>query len=807
MPTKKTYKKNSNNKKSIKPSIFYEVISIISLALSFFLIIAIFIPNGGGFIGNFLSGLLKSLFGLGSYFIPFIVVGLCIYTLLGKETYLLINRIIIGGVLFLLAITLLHINNFSNRDSYTSFSIFINNFDSFFVTNGGFIGALIGNFTLTIFGGIGAYIVIITSIIVLLILLTGRSLISSIVNASLTFKDIFNNFLHNIKTDELLNEYEEDKNDFSSLIDIEEENYTFENTYQKETKPKKIRLVHEDIELNNKPTQEPLNDIKIMGVDIENNNTTKDKTIKEEVFITTSSKLSLQNNKEDASHKINFDINNVVANVEYQFPSIELLGKPPSISSNTKKSQILENSKKLEDTLKSFGVSAKVIEVSKGPTVTRYELSPGAGVKVSKISGLADDLALSLAANGIRIEAPIPGKSAVGIEVPNAETQAVYFREVLESDTFKHFPSKLAFALGKDIAGNVIVSDISKMPHLLIAGATGSGKSVCINTLIVSLIYKSSPEEVKLIMIDPKVVELSVYNGIPHLMIPVVTDPKKAAGALNWAVKEMLKRYELFATTNVRDLKGYNDIAKNQGEPTLPQIVIIIDELADLMMAAPGEVEDAICRLAQMARAAGLHLIIATQRPSVDVITGVIKANVPSRLAFSVSSGVDSRTILDTVGAEKLLGRGDMLFCPIGMNKPIRIQGAFITDKEVESIVEFLKPLNTKAYDQEVIDNITSSSKVLDINQDTDELFEVAVSFVIEKQKASASLLQRQFRIGYQRASRLIESLQDQGIVGPEDGSKPRKVLMTSTQWESLKQGSYNKENITTDKQGDTNEL
>jgi DNA segregation ATPase FtsK/SpoIIIE, S-DNA-T family len=435
--------------------------------------------------------------------------------------------------------------------------------------------------------------------------------------------------------------------------------------------------------------------------------------------------------------------------IVYEFPYLELLNKTPLTHGEASKAQILENSKKLEDTLKSFGVEAKVVEVSKGPTVTRYELSPGQGVKVSKISGLADDLALNLAASGIRIEAPIPGKAAVGIEIPNKETTPVFLREVLEDESFKSFPSSLAFGLGKDIAGKTVVADIAKMPHMLIAGATGSGKSVCINTLITSLIYKSSPRDVKLLMIDPKVVELSIYNGIPHLLIPVVTEPKKAAGALNWAVSEMISRYNYFAETSVRDLKGYNEVLEERGVQKLPQIVIIIDELADLMMVAPGEVEDAICRLAQMARAAGIHLIIATQRPSVDVITGLIKANIPSRLAFSVSSGIDSRTILDSVGAEKLLGKGDMLFFPVGMSKPQRVQGAFISDKEVENIVKFIKGGKEQNYDQEMIDKITATKNTNIVNSEVDEFFMEAISFVIQKDKASASMLQRQATIGH----------------------------------------------------------
>ncbi|MDR1558882.1 MAG: DNA translocase FtsK, partial [Clostridiales bacterium] len=442
----------------------------------------------------------------------------------------------------------------------------------------------------------------------------------------------------------------------------------------------------------------------------------------------------------------------------YTMPSVEFLNRNPGLGATESRAQILDNSYKLEETLRSFKVEAKVIEVSVGPTVTRYELSPGQGVKVSSIANLSNDLALSLAAAGIRIEAPIPGKSAVGIEIPNKDMQPVFLREIIEDDAFRKFPSKLAFAVGKDIAGNTVVADVAKMPHLLIAGATGSGKSVCINTLITSILYKAKPNEVKLLMVDPKVVELSVYNGIPHLLVPVVTDCKKASAALNWAVAEMDIRYNLFAETNVRDLKSYNAIKAERGETdVLPQIVIIIDELADLMMVAKGEIEELICRLAQKARAAGLHLIIATQRPSVDVITGLIKANIPSRLAFSVSSGTDSRTVLDMTGAEKLLGKGDMLFLPVGLNKPVRIQCGFISDREVENIVNFLKEQNPVSTNQEMSERVTDINRLGESSDDLDQFYNEAVEFLISKGKGSASMLQRQFRIGYNRASRLIE--------------------------------------------------
>jgi len=472
---------------------------------------------------------------------------------------------------------------------------------------------------------------------------------------------------------------------------------------------------------------------------------------------------------------------------DYQLPSTDFLAKheAPDNAMETR-TQILKNSRTLEETLRSFKVEAKVIAVSVGPTVTRYDLSPGPGVKVSAIANLSNDLALSLAAQGIRIEAPIPGKSAVGIEIPNRDPQPVFLRDILEDERFINFPSNLAFAVGKDIAGEPVVADIARMPHLLIAGATGSGKSVCINTLITSILYMARPDEVKLLMIDPKVVELSVYNGIPHLLIPVVTDPKKASGALSWAVAEMDDRYNKFAETGCRDLKGYNRNLQENGEQPLPQIVIIIDELADLMMVAKGEVEESICRLAQKARAAGLHLIVATQRPSVDVITGLIKANIPSRLAFAVSSGTDSRTVLDMYGAEKLLGKGDMLFLPMGQNKPIRVQGGFVSDKEVETIVNFLREQTPVEHSAEMVEQVTSPAARLAVGGELDEFFHEAVEFILTKGKASTSVLQRQFRIGYNRASRLMEDLEKRGIVGPEDGVKPRKVLISRTEYEEV---------------------
>lgn len=485
----------------------------------------------------------------------------------------------------------------------------------------------------------------------------------------------------------------------------------------------------------------------------------------------------------------------------YIFPPINLLKETKNDLSEDVPEEMKANAQLLVDTLNSFGVQTRIIDIARGPAVTRYELQPSAGVKISKITGLADDIALNLAAAGVRIEAPIPNKAAVGIEVPNKTISMVGIREMIDCDAFLDAQSKLTVALGKDISGNITTADIGKMPHVLIAGATGSGKSVCINSIIISLLYKSTPDEVRLLMIDPKVVELGVYNGIPHLLVPVVTDPRKAAGALNWAVSEMLGRYKIFADNAVRDLKGYNKLAREAENPLspMPEIVIIIDELADLMMAAPNEVEDAICRLAQMARAAGMHLVIATQRPSVDVITGVIKANIPSRIAFAVSSQVDSRTILDGGGAEKLLGRGDMLFLPVGVSKPTRVQGCYVSDKEVEKVVKFVKDSQNSEYDENIMLEIERQAVVEKGKSNTsdgggfsaeDEMLSKAIEVVIEVGQCSTSLLQRKLKLGYARAARIVDEMEERGIVGPFEGSKPRPVLITRQQWVEMKMNS-----------------
>ena len=489
----------------------------------------------------------------------------------------------------------------------------------------------------------------------------------------------------------------------------------------------------------------------------------------------------------------------------YQIPSIDFLQNGVSRAGDPAVDQEMkEKAGILVDTLKSFGVTVRITGIFRGPSVTRYEIQPAAGIKVSKITGLADDIALSLAAQGVRIEAPIPGKPAIGIEVPNSHKDTVSLREILESDSFRSSKSKLAFAVGRDSAGNAVIGDIARLPHMIIAGATGSGKSVCTNSIIMSILYHATPEEVKLILIDPKIVEFTVYEGIPHLLIPVVTDPKKAAGALNWAVQEMQRRYNLFAENSVRDLGDYNAAAAQPNSPLepMPQIVVIIDELADLMMTTSKEVEDAICRLAQKARAAGMHLIIATQRPTTDIITGLIKANIPSRIALSVMSQVDSRTILDTGGAEKLLGHGDMLYLPNGKIKPVRVQGCFTSTKEIEKVVDFIKSQTQSEYSNEIMEQVEQNIPVTKAEGKTKEqrkdsgepepgsdedIFERAIEVVVEAGQASTSSLQRRLKLGYARAARIMDELEEKGIIGPYEGAKPRRVLMSKEQFAERK--------------------
>ncbi|NMA86555.1 MAG: DNA translocase FtsK [Tissierellia bacterium] len=590
---------------------------------------------------------------------------------------------------------------------------------------GGIIGASFAYLFLKLFGSIGSYIILLFII-----------LISAILFTEISLKDIFRKNKIKIKGKEKKENKKPIKKQKKVFIPNEEEDFNLDN--------KGTIAIHDYTKKQN--TAKP---------DAEDKN------------------------------KSNSNQNSIL---NYELPKTDMLKDIIRNDTNDKK-EILSNAKKIEDTMKSFGIEASVLQINRGPTITCYELQPAAGVKVSKIVNLSDDLALNLASSDIRIEAPIPGKSVVGIEVPNKIKDSVGLKELLDSDEFLSLDSKLPLTLGKNIAGNPIISSIDKMPHLLIAGATGSGKSVCINTIIMSILFRAYPHEVKLLLIDPKVVELSIYNGIPHLLIPVVTDPKKAASSLNWAVEEMEKRYKLFAKNNVRDIDSYNNKFSKDIDNKLPKIVIIIDELADLMMVAAQEIEDYICRLAQMARAAGIYLIIATQRPSVDVITGIIKANIPSRISFQVSSQVDSRTILDISGAEKLLGKGDMLFFPSNYSRPIRVQGAFVSDEEVEKVVEYLKNQKLTEYNDEIIESIEENISVDNLKGDSDELLIDAINLVVEEGQASISLLQRRLRIGYARAARIVDEMEAKGIVGGFEGSKPRKVLIDKEELETILRG------------------
>ncbi|MFQ9696494.1 MAG: DNA translocase FtsK 4TM domain-containing protein, partial [Zhenhengia sp.] len=718
--------------------------------ISLLILVSLF-TDQAGLVGTGIKTLFVGCFGMAGYLLPFAIIIVGYYYL--KNAINELYKFLAYSIPFLLILmSFCHLLMFGKDEFFTLWRLDFFKEPSFL--NGGLIGALVGELLLTLLGLYGSYIILVVLAGIWILAVTRFPIFAWL-------SDIGIRFLEHLK-----------------------EAFTQFNSQRKEKvhRPKKLEV--ESINQEKLIARELLEEVAVTSEQVETFYEHPPIVLDEQVPVEVEASQDAQETHVK-NQPVAAEMNVFEAGEEldvamhqddtYVFPSIQLLKKGEGSSQKTSSRASLSNAKKLEDTLLSFGVEAKVTQINKGPTVTRYELQPKQGVKVSKIVNLADDIALNLAASGIRIEAPIPGKAAVGIEVPNDTSEMVYLRDVIESDQFAAFPSKLAFALGKDIAGKPIVADIGKMPHILIAGATGSGKSVCINTLITSILYKASPKEVKLIMIDPKVVELNVYNGIPHLMIPVVTDPKKAAGALCWAVNEMTKRYQLFADNNVRDMKGYNNKVTDENLK-MPSIIIIIDELADLMMTAAKEVEDAICRLAQMARAAGIHLVIATQRPSVDVITGVIKANIPSRLAFAVSSGIDSRTILDSNGAEKLLGKGDMLFCPIGESKPLRIQGAFVSDQEVEAIVEAVKMSGEVQYEETVMESIHAPAIAIE-GDGEDELLTQAIQLASGKEKLSISMLQRYFRIGFNRASRLMEMLEARGIVGPDEGSKPRKVL------------------------------
>ena len=767
------------------------------------ILLAILIYTKSGYIGEHLSPILGGIMGVIKYIIPIGTFLIAIYMTTEDKEYL-ISKLIQYGIFLVCIATILSVFQFSNGN------ISINSdfqeavkkgYELGEINNGGgAIGTAIASVLIGLLGEIGTVILCIGIAAILLVFMFGikpAEMIADFVETrreSREEKRIEREEMKAAKMQDEPKERKETKRE-RRLREKEEQRKQAEELAEQLT----INLNENSNEDNKKLKKYDYKDDDLIPFNINGKFKDKNEAKNEEkanpdVIEANLFKEEQETKEEKVKQVLQLEHTLTVEDEAYEFPPIQLLAEGDKKGVKGGKKAVADTATKLQKTLYSFGVSAKVENVSVGPAITRYELKPAEGVRVSKIANLADDIALNLAAETIRIEAPIPGKQAVGIEVPNKENEIVPLRDIIDCDEFKNHKSKLPFALGKDVAGNAVVTDIAKMPHVLIAGATGSGKSVCINTLIASIIYKAKPSEVKLVMVDPKVVELSVYNGIPHLLIPVVTDPKKAAGALAWAVQEMVNRYSLFASKNVRDIKGYNAALESEGGAhKLPQIVIIIDELSDLMMVSPKDVEDSICRLAQMARAAGMHLVIATQRPSVDVITGIIKANIPSRISFAVSSQVDSRTILDMAGAEKLLGKGDMLFYPAGAPKPTRIQGAFISDKEVEKIVDFVKNNGEATYNDEIlrqIENANSTDQEVDAQEeddDTDPLLMEAIDVVVETGQASTSFIQRRFKVGYARAGRIIDQMEERGIISGFQGSKPREVLMSKERWEELK--------------------
>lgn len=784
----------------------YEIIVMSFIAIGLFLILSVYFKIGG-VVGEGVRNILFGTFGLVAYFLPIAILGFSIFKIFNIKNQRLNNKLMlvillipsIASFVHILYIRSAQINIYlMGKSAFVTALVNYYSVSAVERTGGGFIGGFFGDFFSMLLGKGGSIIVLLLINLSLIILLTEKSLFKILKVAGNKMHDVSS--LAYQKGREAMAQKREinltRKESVDKNIEVIEQEVQDPRPQRKQVNMlQKSTLVFEPNPLEDQQLKsevdEPTDESDILEVGLEDEQPPKD-NIQISLFNNKTPKKTQEKVDTKDIETIKGEINAPLNKSLYEFPPLQLLKDNPFAGVRSSKEMLHKNAEKLEQTLESFGVQAKVVNISYGPTVTRYELQPDQGVKVSKIVNLSDDIALNLAASGIRMEAPIPGKSLIGIEVPNKEVSTVHIKEVIDTIDFMKFPSKIAFALGKDISGETIIADIARMPHMLISGSTGSGKSVCINTLITSILYKANPNEVKLLMIDPKVVELKVYNGIPHLLIPVVTDPKKAAGALYWAVQEMSERYQLFANANVRDLVGYNKFAEGENLNKLPQIVIIVDELADLMQVAAKDVEDAICRLAQMARAAGIHLILATQRPSVDVITGIIKANIPSRIAFAVSSGVDSRTIIDMNGAEKLVGKGDMLYYPVGMPKPIRVQGAFISDKEVERVVEFLKASQKAHYDKNILDQISrdtksNGEKETSDDGDYDSLFEEALELVIEKEKASASMIQRRFRVGYNRAARIIDQLYDAGYIGQEEGSKPRKVNLTMEDYYRLK--------------------
>lgn len=788
---KRTFAKRTPVKKE-KRTVNYDIMAVIIICAGVFVGVSMF-TDITGIAGEYLKLCLKGLFGIPAYILCFAMIACSIHYLVKKQFGKYALKYIFTAVFVTLLCTFWHIVMEPYLDKG-----FLNMTKSLWQAGidgigGGVIGGYIGIPMKSVLSFWGSVIVLVAAMLILIICIFEIS-IGSIINY---FRDRFGKEYEPMEEEEVEKTPERMPREMQNeLKKIKKQIFDFEKEFadmpDNKKKSKKGKSADYD-PVADMPDVPPFSvdepekyELPQVQNEVQATSEPDKEAINMAIEAATEESLLPKKKKKEETPQVEIEVVN--DHIDYKYPSLSIL-KEPEKPSHKAEEALQRTAKKLIETLHSFGVEAKIVDYSRGPTITRYELQPNEGVKISKITNLADDIALNLAAVGIRIE-PIPGKTAIGIEVPNEILSAVYIREVIGTAEFANFKSKLAFALGKDIAGKPVVGDIARMPHLLIAGSTGSGKSVCINALVTSILYKATPNEVKLVMVDPKAVELGVYNGIPHLLIPVVTDPRKAAGALQWAVNEMTNRYKLFADNNVRDLKGYNSWAKENGESELPQIVIIIDELADLMMVAPNDVEDSICRLAQMARAAGMHLVIATQRPSVDVITGIIKANIPSRIAFAVRQFVDSKTILDMGGAEKLLGKGDMLYFPIGTSKPIRVQGAFVSDKEVEKIVDFVKGQNEAVYDEDIIEKIERAGDMPKATEDrgreADELLPQAVEMAIEAGQASVAMYQRRLKVGYQRAARLIDQMEERGIIGPFDGTKPREVLVTKAQWNEM---------------------
>ena len=796
---------NSTAKKSF--SINKQLSAIILFAIAAVLLCIALIDAGGlwGALRTFLFGM----FGFFTFIFPVLLFVVAIFLTLDKTDGKFTTKLIETTLIITIFCSIWHI---IACDAGTEFFVAIKDAYNTYKIDGsmlgsGVFGALFGGLILLLTGGSKVASFIIAFIILFVLIM---------ITANLTLVNLFRGLVKPVKkvgeiTSEKLNEYNEKveqnaeekrkkrREEFNPDIKIvSNETETIEEPITEEIIEESDELVSfSDVKTKNK---EKIETEKVINLDdIIKKSVEKETPVIEDVVEEKEPKTETEENEE-------FEENEKRV---YLMPPLDCLNMPKESNALNLEAELKQTAQKLEDTLSSFGVETRTVGICSGPSVTRYEIQPAAGVKISKITNLADDIALNLAASGVRIEAPIPNKAAVGIEVPNKNRRMVTMREVIDQPQYKNAKSKLNVALGKDITGEFVYSDLSKMPHLLIAGTTGSGKSVCLNSMIVSILYNATPEEVKLLMIDPKQVEFTVYNGIPHLIVPVVSDPRKASGALAWAVGEMLNRYKTFSENAVRDISGYNSICESQGKKKMHQIVIFIDELSDLMMAAPNEVEDSICRLAQMARAAGMHLVIATQRPSVDVITGIIKANIPSRISLSVSSQVDSRTIIDSVGAEKLLGNGDMLYYPVGIPKPIRVQGCFLSDKEVENVVKHIKEQAQSVYDNDLMKEIdknaantgakkkdSSASESDGSDGPADEMLPKAIEAVIEAQSASTTLLQRKLKLGYARAARIIDDLEERGIIGPYEGAKPRKVLISKQQWyemNALAQGGADK--------------